>query len=156
VFDPVYVRAITQGKTFELIEKLRLYPPLNKQSIISSLKSSWCVYKARASLVISEDIDVVQWHYQCWLDNNEYLTDETYWYQSCLHCECSKHRSCSCIQNCMSWWETAATLALILPSSVPAERVFSILHRMWSDLQTHALSDVIRTSMFLACNGRSL
>jgi hypothetical protein len=62
VYDPVYARAITQGKAFELIKKLHLYPPLNKQSIISSLKSSWCVYKTRASLVTSEEIDVVQWH----------------------------------------------------------------------------------------------
>jgi len=139
-----------------LIDKLRAYNPLNNDLIIRSLKSSWRNYKARASLVVTEEIDVLQWHYGCWLENKEYLTDEKYRYESCMHCNRTKHSSCTCVETIMNWWEVASLLALILPSSAPAERVFSILNRMWTDLQTRALSETIRASMFLACNKRRL
>ena len=101
VFDPVYAKTITQGKAFDLIDKLRAYNPLNNDLIIRSLKSSWRNYKAKASLVVTEDVDVLQWHYDCWLENKEYLTDEKYRYESCLHCNRTKHSSCTCVETIM-------------------------------------------------------
>jgi hypothetical protein len=160
LFNPVYAKTLTQGRAYALIEMLRVYHPLNKDSIIKSLKASWHSYKARASLVtMTEEVDthILQWHYDCWLENQRYVREEMFQYESCLHCQRSTPlSSCSCVTDMMCWWETASVLALILPSSAPAERVFSILNRMWTDLQTRALSDIIRTSMFLACNKRSL
>jgi hypothetical protein len=159
LFNPAYAKSITQGRAHALIETLRAYHPLNEDSIINSLKASWRHYKVRASLTImtkEADVDVLQWHYDCWLENQKYLEEEMYECEGCLHCHLAKCGSCSCIQDLMCWWKAASLLALILPSSAPAERVFSILNHMWSDLQTSSLSDLIRTSMFLACNKRSL
>lgn len=159
LFNPVYANTLTQGRAYALIETLRAYHPLNKDSIIESLKASWHHYKTRASLVIDKkevDINILQWHYDCWLENHDYVAQEKFQHEGCLHCQRLKCSSCTCIKDLMCWWETASALALILPSSAPAERVFSILNRMWTDLQTSALSDIIRTSMFLTCNKRNL
>jgi len=159
LFNPVYAKTVTQGRACALIETLRVYQPLNKDSVIESLKASWKYYKDKASLVpINKEagLNILQWHYDCWLENHNYIAEEMFLDEDCLHCQREKSSSCSCIQDIMCWWETASLLALILPSSAPAERVFSILNRMWTDLQTRALSDIIRTSMFLACNKRSL
>jgi hypothetical protein len=132
--------------------------PLNKDSIFESLIASWHIYKARARLVIMGKevaMKILHWHYNCWLENHKYVT-ETLQHEGCPYCQHAECNSCSCSKDMMCWWETALILALIIPSRAPAERVFSILNRMWTDLQTHALSNIIRTSMFLACNKRSL
>jgi hypothetical protein len=138
-----------------------VYHPLNQDLVIESLKASWhSYYKARAGLSIIKkevDMNILHWRYDCWLENREYLMEEMSQHEGCLHCQRAKCSSCSCIQNLMCWWgETASLLALILSSSAPVERVFSILNQMWSDLQTCALSEIVCTAMFLACNKHSL
>jgi hypothetical protein len=76
VFDPVHAKTTTQGKAFDLIEKLRLHHPLNNDMVIRSLKASWCNYKAKARLIVAEKVDILQWHCDCWLEHNRCLTEE--------------------------------------------------------------------------------
>jgi hypothetical protein len=45
--------------------------------IIHSLKASWCNYKAKVSLVVTEEADILQWRYDCWLEHNGCLAEES-------------------------------------------------------------------------------
>jgi hypothetical protein len=47
LFNPVYAKTLTQERAYALIETLRVYHPLNKDSIIESLKASWHHYKEK-------------------------------------------------------------------------------------------------------------
>jgi hypothetical protein len=64
LFHPVYAKTLTQGRAYAFIKTSRVYHPLNKDTIIESLKASWHHYKARASLVIMDKevaMKILQW-----------------------------------------------------------------------------------------------
>ena len=158
LFDPVYAKQLTTGEAESLIDKLRHYPPLDSQVIIAQLKATWRHYRARAFLVNAKKVDVVQWHYDFYLELQYSSTEKLDLSADCNFCSrvVATGLLCNCIKSMMIWWEVTSLLALILPSSGSSERVFSLLKHFWSDQQTTALSDVIRASLYLAVNKRKL
>ena len=103
------------------------------------------------------DVDkagILSWHYKQFLKlENE--KDEDARTGKCRYCNSTSGR-CKCHDGLKMWWKAARILALLMPSSGAAERVFSLLNNLFSDQQTLALGDLIFLSLFLAYNKRKV
>lgn len=151
IFDPLYAATLTTVEAHALIDKLSNYPCLCKGTIIRDLKAGWCAYKKKAERV-QDKVDILDWHYKQFLGLDEEVNEDKR-ESLCRYCSCITNR-CHCNKGMHQYWEACSLVVLVQPSSAAAERVFSLLKNMWSEQQTHAMSDVIKTSLFLAYNKR--
>ena len=162
LFDPSVAKGLTHDEAMEMLEKLRYYPALDQEgdrNIVDKLKKGWSAYHRNASGALSQfkyDDDssaILSWHYQLSLRLDKELLHDRKRGNSCRYCG-SRSRKCNCIHNLRSYWEAAQLLALVVPSSCAAERVFSLLNNQFNQQQTRTLSDMLYLSLYLSFNDR--
>lgn len=72
-----------------------------------------------------------------------------------IECEEKKVKWWQLLEEQLPYWSSAVKKVLLLqPSSVAAERVFSILSASFNDRQDHVLSDYLQASVMLQYNKR--
>ena len=161
---------MTQIQANTLIDRMSCYPILmagdEDNTLIDQLKEGFMLYRKRAVFVgVNFDNDchgkvideaILSWHYKHYLlhcdddqskDNNK---------NKCGFCGTTKMKRCNCQKYCKAWFDAACYVALVMPSSGAAERVFSLLKNLFTKQQIHTLSDVVTHSLFIASNKRSI
>ena len=160
VFDPAYAASHTLQECLELIDKLKHYPILTcgEDSIIDRMKRGLRAYRQNARQVKTpSDFSksknaILTWNYRLFLR----LDDENkadHLRKECRYCG-KRNRSCRCNKNLRAWWEAAELVALVMPLSGAAERVFSLASNLLSDKQSSMLADALYLTLFLNYNKR--
>jgi len=158
IFNPFYMVRISFNEGLEHIDKLKHYPILNQgeESMVVRLKRGWRSYRQNAIRVVAEfdyskdKLAILSWHYQAFLHlGDKYAEDHTSRY--CRYCEYKTGR-CRYNGNLRVWWKAAKLMALVMPSSGAAERVFSLANHLVKDQQSSLLSDAIFLGLFLSYN----
>ena len=170
IFDPRIAKTMTQIEANTLIDRMSCYPILmagdEDNTLIDQLKEGFMLYRKRAMFVGANfDNDchgkvineaILSWHYKHYLlhcdddqskDNNK---------KKFVCCGTTKFKECNCQKNCKAWFDAACYVALVMPSSGAAERVFSLLKNLFTEQQLHSLSDLVTHSLFIASNKRSI
>ena len=142
---------------------MNCYPALLKDdgsgTLISWLKKGFRAYNQNAQLVIAdfEKEDKAansSWHYQQYLHiDKDWAVDRIV--ERCCYCG-NTSSNCKFHLHFKAWFEAACLVALVMPSSAAAERVFSLLKNFFSEQQTHILSDAVYLSLYLSTNKRAI
>ena len=151
IFVPYFARTLTDDKAFEFIDRLRLFPKLDKNSMIDGLKTGWYAFKYHSlnERRPRKEVDVLQWHY-----DHQYLERS---FVACKACRKPVAREqCRCQWGLQHYYRAVKLLVLLQPSSAGAERVFSVLKRYFDEQQETSLTDAIRVAIFLEVNNRPL
>mmetsp|Transcript_24322 Transcript_24322/g.57806 ORF Transcript_24322/g.57806 Transcript_24322/m.57806 type:complete len:112 (-) Transcript_24322:52-387(-) len=97
---------------------------------------------------------ILTWHYRNFLPLDKQFSNDSKRGRSCRYCG-ARNGKCNCVKNLKAYWEAAQLLALVMPSSGAAERVFSILSNNLKQNQSRCLSELIFfLSLFLTYNDR--
>ena len=170
LFDPRIAKTMTQLQANTLIDRMSCYSIHmagdEDNTLIDQLKAGFMLYKQRSMFVgVNFDKDchnkvideeILSWHYKHYLlhcdddqskDNNK---------KKFVCCGTTKFKECNCQKHCKAWFDAAYYVALVMPSSGAAERVFSLLRNLFTKQQIHSLSDVVNHSLFIASNKRSI
>ena len=99
------------------------------------------------------DASILTWHYRNFLRIDEEYKSDFKPKSLCRYCGAKKGK-CSCAKCLKVYWEAAQLLALVMPSSGAAERVFSLLNNNLNEKQTRTLTDMIFLSLYLSYNER--
>ena len=162
-FDPFVAKDVSHPGTIALLQKLRHYPVLNKDgncNIVDRLIQGFRAYRQNANLVVKQfdykkdPAVILSWHYKLFLRLDDERAEDSGKGGSCRHCG-SNPRKCHCNANLRCYWEVTSLLALAMPSSCAAERVFSLLSNKLNDRQARTLGPAIFLSLFLSYNKRS-
>ena len=162
LWDPCVAKSTKHSDAMELLEKLRVYPVLNKGGegdIVDRLKRGYNAYRKNAFCVPAEydygkdNAAILSWHYKMYLRLDTELSEDSKIGKRCRYCGC-KNAKCNCTSNLRYYWEAAQLSSLVMPSSGAAERVFSLLNSQFNKLQTRALGAMLFLSLFLAYNKR--
>ena len=163
IFDPTYAKNLSQQEANVLINKMRSYPILSKgneeDTFAYRLRNGFKAYKQRARFVIANfDKDnyelILSWHYKQYLVIDDERNEDRK-KDKCRYCGNTTHK-CKCHKHYKVWFEAACLVALVMPSSAAAERVFSLLRKLFSEQQKGMLSDSLFYSLYLSSNKRSL
>jgi hypothetical protein len=163
LMDPHIAKTKSREEAFEMLEKLRHYPILDmpgEDNIVDSLKASWAAYRDAATRVITkkdyndDNSAILTWHYRQSILRPK-AKKEDMDAGKCRFCNSTSGR-CKCHKQLDCWWKAAKLLALVMPSSGAAERVFSLLNNLFNDQQTRTFADVIYLALYLAYNKRSM
>ena len=136
---------------------------LNKDgnyNIVDMLMKGFRAYRQNANLVVKEfdykkdPAAILSWHYKLFLRLDDERAEDSGRGRSCRYYG-DKSGKCHCNANLRCYWEAASLLALVVPSSCAAERVFSLLSNKLNDRQTRTLGPTIFLSLFLTYNKRS-
>ena len=155
-------KKLSHAEAMDLLEKLRVYPALNKSgddNIVNKLKKGFHAYKQKCMFVTSKfhfsnnHSAILTWHYRNFLRLDSEWKNDSKRGRFCRYCSttCGNYK---CSSNLKAYWEAAQLLALVMPSSGAAERVFSILSNNLKKNQTRALTELIFLSLFLTYNDR--
>lgn len=158
LWDPLYVTTVTREKANVLLEKLRVVSSID-DATIEDLKYSFQFYKKSCENVDEEDvISIAQWHYDYHAKKLPKLALESKSHGCCQFCEkdvdLRGNLTCDCILKQKKWWEVCQILVLLLPSSCPSERVFSLLENYFGTKQYRTYADVIRMTLMTKYNNR--
>ncbi len=162
LFNPHYARTVPYEEGLQRLEKLRCFHKLNEggdNSIVERMKRSWRAYRQIALGVVTsfdstDRSSILSWHYRTFLRVGDETTADNN-ISSCRYCH-SGRMDCSCHSDLKAWWDGAQLVALVMPSSAAAERVFSLLNNMYSAQQSTILSDTIKLGLYVAFNKRDL
>lgn len=169
IFDPSYAKNIPAHEANDLIDLMSCYPVLSRtrigvesDTLIGRLKKGFKSYRQNAMLVVpgfgkdsnGNDIDgsILTWHYRLYLRiDDDRKADKKK--SKCRYCP-NTNNNCKCDHNLKAWFEAACLVALVMPSSAAAERVFSLLRNLISEQQNRCLEDYIFLSLALSTNKR--
>ena len=126
--------------------------------MVARLKRGWSAYRQNCVRVHSmfdfkrDSSAILSWNYQAFLRlDDEYAEDHSR--RRCRYCGTTS-RTCGCNGNLRVWWEAAEAMALVVPSSAAAERVFSLANNFATKKQDRMLTDSLFLSLFLSFNKR--